>query len=118
MSNSANDLPAGKAFKALFKSMKDKGWHEVRLLDALGDPINAEDAPRDDFERKAIKEVLAGKTYYEEIETKHGKQYLHAATPVPMAMDKCIMCHENFKGKKVVGALGYTLPLDVKTVKP
>ena len=64
------------------------------------------------------KEVLAGKTYYEEIETKNGKQYLHAATPVPMAMDKCIMCHENFKGKKVVGARGHTLPLDVKTVKP
>jgi hypothetical protein len=36
--------------------------------------INSEDTPRDDFERKAIKEVLAGKTHYEEIETKNGKQ--------------------------------------------
>jgi hypothetical protein len=109
-----SDLPAGEAFKVLFGSMKEKGWHEVRLLDATGDPINDENKPRDDFERKAIQEVLAGKTYYEEIATKDGKQYLRAATTLPMVMDKCIMCHENYRGKKVVGALGYALPLEVQ----
>lgn len=113
-----HSLAAGTAFKVLFKSMKDKGWHEVRLIDALGEPINPENSPRDDFEREAVKQMLAGKTYYERIETKNGKQYLHAATPIPLVMEKCTMCHDNFKGKKVVGALGYTLPLDVKTYKP
>ncbi len=113
-----HSLAAGTAFKVLFKSMKDKGWHEVRLIDALGEPINPENSPRDDFEREAVKQMLAGKTYYERIETKNGKQFLHAATPIPLVMEKCTMCHDNFKGKKVVGALGYTLPLDVKTYKP
>lgn len=113
-----HSLAAGTAFKVLFKSMKDKGWHEVRLIDALGEPINPENSPRDDFEREAVKQMLAGKTYYERIETKNGKQYLHAATPIPLVMEKCTMCHDNFKGKKVVGVLGYTLPLDVKTYKP
>ena len=28
-----SDLAAGEAFKVLFNSMKEKGWHEVRLLD-------------------------------------------------------------------------------------
>ena len=113
-----HDLAAGTAFKVLFKSMKDKGWHEVRLLDGLGEPLNDEDTPRDAFEREAVKQMMAGKTYFERVETKNGKQFLHAATPVPMVMDKCTLCHDNFKGKKVVGALSYTLPLDVKTYKP
>src|SRR5579872_4707433 len=44
-----HDLPAGTAFQALFAAMKKKGWHEVRLLDATGDPINEKNAPADDF---------------------------------------------------------------------
>ncbi|HEX4150569.1 MAG TPA: hypothetical protein VHY20_16340, partial [Pirellulales bacterium] len=60
----------------------------------------------------AIKQVLAGKDYYEEIETKDGTRYLRAATVLPMVMEKCTLCHDNFKGKKVVGALAYTLRLE------
>jgi hypothetical protein len=107
-----SDLPAGEAFKVLFDSMKEKGWHEVRLLDALGQPLNDENRPRDEFERAAIKQVLAGKDYYEQIDTQDGKRYLRAATVLPMVMEKCAMCHDNFKGKKVVGALAYKLPLE------
>ena len=40
-----SDLPAGKAFKVLFAGMKEKGWHEVRLIDATGEPLNEENAP-------------------------------------------------------------------------
>lgn len=116
--NEKSDIPAGEAFKLLFQSMKEKGWHEVRLLDGLGEPINDANKPKDEFEKKAIQEVLAGKAYYEEIATIDGKEYLRAATVVPMVMDKCVMCHENYRGKKVVGALGYTLPLDVKATTP
>jgi hypothetical protein len=107
-----SDLAAGEAFKVLFNGMKEKGWHEVRLLDGTGEPLNDVNRPQDDFERQAIKAMLAGKPYYEELATRDGKQYLRAATPVPVVMDKCILCHENFRGKKIIGALGYTLPLD------
>jgi hypothetical protein len=109
-----SDLPAGEAFKVLFHSMKEKGWHEVRLLDGLGEPLNDENKPADDFELKAMEQILAGKGYYEEVVSKDGQQYLRAATTLPMVMDKCILCHENYRGKKIVGALGYTLPLSVK----
>jgi hypothetical protein len=108
----SSDLPAGEAFKVLFENMKKKGWHEVRLLDGLGEPLNDENKPQDDFERTAIKQVLAGKEYYEQLETMEGKRYLRAATVLPMVMEKCVLCHDNFKGKKVVGALAYTLPLE------
>ncbi|RPI87179.1 MAG: hypothetical protein EHM42_05415, partial [Planctomycetaceae bacterium] len=44
-----SDLPAGTAAKALFAAMKKKGWHEVRLIDASGEPLVADNAPADDF---------------------------------------------------------------------
>jgi ribosome maturation protein Sdo1 len=94
--NDGKDLPAGTAAIALFSAMKDKGWHEVRLLDATGDPIEANNAPRDKFEKDAIAALKAGKPYFEQVVKKGGARYLRAATPIPVVMSKCIMCHDNY----------------------
>lgn len=110
--NEDSDLPAGEAFKALFQGMKEKGWHEVRLLDAAGEPLNEDNSPKDAFEKNAIKALLAGKPYYEEVAQQDGKSYLRAATPIPIVMDKCKMCHENYRDQPVIGAIGYMLPLN------
>ena len=110
----SSDLPAGSAFRALFKTMKDSGWHEVRLLDGLGEPINDENTPQDDFEKAAIKAILDGQPSYEQVETQDGKRVLRTVTSLPMVMAKCVMCHENYRDKKIVGGLGYTLPIDVE----
>lgn len=113
--NNPNDLPAGRAFKALFDAMKKKGWHEVRLLDATGEPIEGGNAPRDDFEKQAIKKLLAGDSYYEQVVTKDNKRYLRAATAIPVVMQKCITCHPNYADAKkgqAIGALGYTLAVE------
>ncbi len=106
-----SDLAAGEAFKVLFQGMKEKGWHEVRLLDATGEPLNEENSPQDEFEKAAVRALLAGKPYYEEQAERDGKRYLRAATPLPVVLEKCTLCHSNYQGKKVIGALGYTLPL-------
>ena len=110
--NESSDMPAGEAFKALFAGMHEKGWHEVRLLDASGEPINDENRPQDDFERDAVAALLKGQPYYEQVTQKDGKPILRAATPIPVVMEKCTMCHDNYRGKKVIGALGYALPLE------
>jgi hypothetical protein len=110
--NESSDMPAGETFKALFANMREKGWHEVRLLDASGDPINDQNRPQDDFERAAVESLLKGQPYYEQVTNKDGKPVLRAATPIPVVIEKCTMCHENYRGKKVIGALGYTLPLE------
>ena len=109
--NDDNDLAAGEAFKALFASMKEKGWHEVRLVDASGEPIEPGNSPKDDFEKEAIRRMLASEPYYDQVVSEEGKRYLRAATPIPVVMDKCIMCHENYRGKKIIGSLAYRLPL-------
>jgi len=108
------DLPAGSAFKALFAAVKEKGWHEVRLLDATGEPYEEENLPKTAFEKTAVKQLLAGKPAYDEVVTEGNKRYLLAATAIPVVMDKCILCHESYRTVKkgqAIGALGYKVPI-------
>jgi hypothetical protein len=112
----AEGLAAGDAFQALFKVMKDKGYHEVRLLDATGEPYDSDNAPRDDFESAAIDALKSGETaWYEAVVEVEGKQVLRAATPVPVVMEKCILCHEHYADVpegQAIGALSYTIAIE------
>ncbi len=105
-------LAAGDAFQALFKSMKDNNFHEVRLLDATGDAYDSDNDPKTEFEKKAVKALLDGKTIYEEIVTEKNQRYLLSATPIPVVMQKCTLCHSNYEGVKgPIGALGLKIQL-------
>ena len=110
-----SSLPAGSAAIALFDAMKKKGWHEVRLLDATGEPLEEKNSPRDAFEKQAVKALKAGKGYYERVVQVKGKPFLRAATPIPVVLKKCTMCHENYNDAKKgepIGALSYTIPIE------
>lgn len=107
-------LAAGSAFQALFQAMKEKGWHEVRLLDATGQPYNEKNKPAEGFEKRAVQQQLEGKTFVDEVVREGDKKFLLAATAIPVVMDKCIVCHENYrdvKKGKAIGALGYKVPI-------
>jgi hypothetical protein len=106
------DVSAGTAAKLLFAAMKKNGWHEVRLLDATGKPLVDENVANDEFEKAAVAALVAGKPSPEAIVTKDGKRYLRIATPIPVVMEKCTMCHDNYVDNKgVIGVLGYTVPI-------
>jgi len=108
------DLAAGSAFKALFDAVGEKGWHQARLVDATGQPYNDLNLPTEGFEKKAIAELLAGKPSYDRVVTEDGKRYLLMATAVPVVMQKCIMCHENYRDVekgKAIGAISYKVPI-------
>jgi len=107
-------LPAGSAFKALFAAMEEKGWHEVRLLDATGDPYNSDNVAKEGFETRAIAKITGGEAAYDEVVTENDKRFLYAATALPVVMDKCTLCHDNYKNLptgKAIGALGYKVPV-------
>jgi len=109
-----DSLPAGSAFRALFDTMSQKKWHDVRLLDGTGEPYEPSNAPKDGFEKRAMEKIVGGEATYEEVVRESGKRYLYAATAVPVVMDKCIVCHENYRDVpkgKAIGALGYKIPL-------
>ena len=110
-----DDFPAGSAAIAWFDQISKKGWHEVRLLDATGDPYDDKNTARDSFDREAIKQLKSGKGFYDQIEEKDGKRFLRAATPVPVVMTKCIMCHAHYADAKEgepIGLLSYTMPIE------
>lgn len=113
--NTDTDYPAGLAAKTLFGAMKKKGWHDVRLVDTSGDPLGATNAPQDDFENDAAKQLLAGQAGYEKVVEKENKRYLRSATPIPVVSKKCIMCHPNYADVKQgmpIGMLSYTLAVE------
>ncbi|MEZ6087889.1 MAG: DUF3365 domain-containing protein [Pirellulaceae bacterium] len=106
-------LAAGDAFQALFKTMKENGFHEVRLLDATGEPYDSDNEAKTEFEKKAIKELLAGKPIVEQIVKEGDQRYLWSATPIPVVMEKCTICHSNYEGVKgPIGSLAIKVPLD------
>lgn len=110
-----SDLAAGDAFQALFAAMKEKGHHEVRLLDATGQPYDEDNAPRDAFEKRAIEQLKGGETFFEQVIIRDGKPFLRAATPIPVVMEKCVMCHDHYRDVRQgqpIGALGYTIAIE------
>jgi hypothetical protein len=110
-----SDLAAGPAAKALFAAMKEKGWHEVRLVDATGLPIEEENSPADAFEKEAIRRLKSGEAYYDEVIEIDGQRKLRAATIIPVVLEKCTLCHDHYNQAKegeAIGALCYTLDVE------
>jgi hypothetical protein len=110
-----SDLAAGAAFQHVFTAMKKAGHHEVRLLDATGDPYGEKNVAQDDFEKAAIAALKGGKPGYEQVVEKDGKRFLRTATPIPVVMKKCTICHPAYEDAKpgaAIGALSYTLQVE------
>ncbi len=101
------------AAKMIFDAMEQQGWHQVRLVgltDVLVNPST--NKPKDAFEEEARNKLINGETTHEQVVTIDGKRYLRKAMPVPVVLEKCAMCHANFKGHDgIIGALSYTVPL-------
>jgi hypothetical protein len=109
------DYPAGRVAIHLFKAINDKGWHEVHLLDVSGKPYNPKNVAHDAFEKEGVKEIKAGKQYFEKVERTGGKDYLRAMTFVPVVLEKCTLCHPNYKDAKkdaAIGAISYKLEIE------
>lgn len=110
-----DDFPAGSAAVALFENISEAGWHQVRLIDATGEPYESENVARDEFEREAIRKLKAGDKTYEQLVELEGKHHLRAVTPIPVVMQKCVMCHPHYADAKEgepIGAISYTIPIE------
>jgi hypothetical protein len=106
-----SSVAAGEAARDIFAAMKKNGWHEARLVDATGEPINPDNAPQNEFEKQAIAKILKGEKYVDQVVQEDGKNYLRAATLVPVVDAKCVICHPGNKVGGVLGAISYKIPL-------
>ena len=110
-----DDFAAGSAAVALFKNISESGPHKVRLIDATGEPYDEKNVAKDDFEREGLKRLLAGAKTYDEVSERDGKPVLRAITPVPVVMQKCVMCHPHYADAKKgepIGAISYVVPIE------
>lgn len=113
--HSEDDYPAGSAAVEWFSQVSKKGSHNVQLLDVTGEPYDPENVADDAFEKRAVKELKAGKDYVDEVVRRDGKPVLRAATPVPVVMQKCVMCHPHYKDVEkgaAIGTISYTVPIE------
>ena len=109
------DYPAGRAAIRWLNDIAKKGHPEARLIDVSGEPYTPTNVAKDDFEKEGVKQLKAGKDYFERVEQKGGKPHLRAMTAVPVVMERCILCHENYRKVKkgeAVGAITYTVPIE------
>ena len=114
--NKKEDFAAGSAAVLLFKNISKSGNQQVRLLDATGEPYEPDNVAKDAFEKTGVARIKAGTAFYDEVVEKDGKYELRAMTAVPVVMDKCIMCHDNYAAAKkkgeAIGAISYTVPIE------
>src|SRR5262249_47326599 len=103
--------PAAMVAKDIFRAMKQKGWHEARLVDATGRPKNRDNKPKTNFEKAAVAKLKGSEAYYGEVAENAGKPVLRAATAVPVVMKQCTLCHNKKEGT-LIGALVYEVPIE------
>lgn len=112
--NDEDDFAAGSAAVLLFKNVSESGDTKVRLLDATGDPYDFDNVAKDEFEKEGIKRLKAGDKGYEKVIMLDGKPFLRSMTPVPVVMEKCVMCHAHYADVKKgdpIGAISYIIPI-------
>lgn len=112
--HSEEDFAAGSAAVLLFEQISSGGTHEVRLLDATGQPYDEANVARDSFEKQGIQKLKKGAGSVEELTSDGDQKVLRVLTPVPVVMEKCVMCHEHYKQAKPgepIGAISYSIPL-------
>lgn len=112
---SEEDFPAGSAAVALFSAIGQKGWHTAELLDVTGEPYDDKNVANDTFEKQAVEKIKQGQAFVEAVEqTAEGKYVLRAMTPIPVVMQKCVMCHAhyaNVPAGQAIGAISYSVPI-------
>lgn len=115
--NKETDFPAGSAAVALFKNVSKSGHQQVRLIDATGSPYEPANVAKADFEKEGIQKLKAGAASFDQVALNDkGKYELRAVTPVPVVMQKCVMCHAHYEAAKkkgeIVGAISYVVPIE------
>ncbi|MEW4491074.1 DUF3365 domain-containing protein [Thalassoglobus sp. JC818] len=110
-----DDFAAGSAAVLLFKNISDSGETKIRLIDASGEPYEPENVAKDAFEKAGIKKLKQGAQQHEKVVVDGEKSYLRVMTPVPVVMEKCVMCHAHYADVpegSPIGAISYKVPIE------
>lgn len=102
-------VPA-RAIEDVFSTIKQESKVEARWISVNMKPMSITHAPKSEFEKRAAKEIAAGKSHFEVVE----EGYYRRAGAIPLG-NSCISCHDGFfkdppKSPKFEG-LAITVPI-------
>lgn len=83
-------VPA-RAMQDVFSTIEQESNVEARWIAVNMKPMSIDHAPESEFEKKAAKEIAAGKSYFEAVE----EGYYRRAGAIPLS-NGCIGCHGGF----------------------
>ena len=101
-------LPA-RAMEDVFDEMQRQSNVEARWISASLKPMSIDHTPKSDFEKRASKEIAAGKMELEVVED----GYYRRAIAIPLT-GGCLSCHEGLfqnSGRKKFAGLVISMPL-------
>lgn len=102
--------PAIMVAKDVFKAMHEGKYHSAKLVDATGQPLDEDNLPQTEFEKRAVEQIRKGKPYYEEVAGSGDERRLLVATIVPAVHERCAECHGVEKGE-LLGFIRYEVPV-------
>jgi hypothetical protein len=110
ITNRYEGAPAIEVALQIFGTANKKGYFSAKLVDLTGSPQNQANEPTSEFEKRAAKEILKGKEYFEEVVGVGKDRRLMVATMVPAVVKKCASCHGVEKGD-LLGFVRYEIPV-------
>ncbi len=85
------------------------GFYEARLVS--DNPMNADNAPKDDFEVKAMKLITNGAASVSEFRTVNGVPTFLRASADLASVEACVNCHVGKNLGDVIGMLSISIPM-------
>ncbi len=97
------------ATQEMGKELGALGIYRARLVSDA--PMNSANAPRDDFEQRAMTIIKGGTDTYSEIETVNGISTFRRASADRASVDACVGCHVGTQLGEVIGILSLSIPM-------
>ena len=97
------------ATQEIGKTLGDQGIFQARLIS--DQPMNPENAPNDEFERKATQAIMSGADQYSEVDTVNGVLTYRRASADKASVQACVNCHVGTEVGDVVGLLSVSIPM-------
>jgi methyl-accepting chemotaxis protein len=97
------------ATREIGEILAQKGIFNARMVSA--EPINPANAPRDAFERDAMKAIMTGAESYARAEEVGGVMQFRRATPDKAVAAACIGCHTGKSIGDTLGLISVSLPM-------
>lgn len=97
------------ATQEIGRELGKQGIFQARLVS--GQPMNPDNAPRDEFEKKAVELINNGADSYSDIQVMNGVPMFRRASADLASVEACVNCHVGKQLGEVIGLLSISIPI-------